>query len=311
MTLQSNAQELFVIDPATPASRLPAYDENMASAMPSHHEGPEKLIALSPLEVSEPVDIEIVVEELPGAPHGTKDPEPALEVTDEPIRAEEKEDANDAKKSKKGEKWDWEKHGPHGFVAWIQSRLSDVPKHSGYDSAGLERAMAYMQKLDNEISKAMRMDLDGELDADKIEEVRCKLDDGVSRLQDRLDKVKSTKKSSRKKKAEVEYFVDEDGFVKEAQKITGVQGVFVTVPIHISSIARTLVNGMVSAGHDIEWSYKKMVERYKLSELDQLSLRQCLFDMGLAMNVDMGLDPDKDVDVGSSDNFNWAANYRG
>lgn len=305
MTLQADAQELFVIDPISPASQLPADVHSILEVV----NPPEHVSAAHSLEVGEPVDIEIVVEELPGAPKGTKDPE-VIEVADEPIRAEEKEDANDAKKSKKADKWDWEAHGPHGFVAWIKSRLDACPKHSGQDSAGLERAIAYLDRLDNEISRAMRIDLDGELDANKIEKVRAELDDGVARLQARLSKVKDAKKA-RRKKAETEYFVDDDGFIKEAQKITGVRGVIVTVPIHISSIARICVNGMVSAGHDVEWIYKKMVDRYELNKIDQLSLRQCLFDMGLAMNVDMGLDPNEDANISSSDNFNWAANFRG
>lgn len=199
MTLQSKAQTLYVIDPISPASQLPAHDEHSVSAIPPHHlhEGKEQLMSGEPLEVSEPVDIEIVVEELPGAPTGTKDP--VIEVAEEPVHVEEQEDANDAKKGKET-KWDWAKRGPHGFVTWVKERLDTVPKHSGYDSAGLERAMSYMEKLDNEISKAMRMDLDSELDANQVEKIRSQLDEGLSRLQARLDKVKDSKKSSKKRK---------------------------------------------------------------------------------------------------------------
>src|SRR5208282_86244 len=246
MTLKSYAQEFFAFDnndyrnKATPGPQLPAHDTSFVSDKHEEHgEHGHNLEHLmfggSPLEVSEPLEIEIVVEELPGAPAGTKDPEPMLEVSEEPIHAEEKDDANDAKKGKdggKGEKWDWSKHGPHGFVAWIKGRIADVPKHSGYDTAGLERAIAYMERVDNEISKAMRMDLDGELDGNKIEVVRSELDDGIARLQSRLDKVKDTKKSNKRKKKS-EYVMDEDGFIKEAQKITGVKGVYVTVPLLI------------------------------------------------------------------------------
>ena len=313
MTLQSTAQELFVIDPISPSSQLPA---DVHSAEIHHHHyhnmsSDESLPQLDghmeSLEVAEPADIEIVVEELPGAPTGTPDPEPLIEINDEPLRVEE--DANDAKKGKgKNDKWDWEAHGPHGFVNWIKARLDDVPKHSGYDSAGLERAMSYLDRLDNEISKAMRMDLDGELDADKIEEVRSKLDDGLARLQARLDKVKKNKKSRKKRS---EYVVDEEGFVKEAQKITGVQGVYVMVPLLISSIARTCVNGMVSAGHDVEDMYSRQVEKWKLNDREQLELRQLLFDMGMPMRIDMGYKPDEQLEVSDSDNFNWAANYKG
>jgi len=203
MTLRSTAQQLYVIDPISPASQLPAHDEHSVSAIPPHHphEGSEQLMSLAPIEVSEPGEIEIVVEELPGAPPGTKHPEPELEVHDETL--EVKDDGEDKKedpKESKNAKWDWSKHGPHGFVAWVKERLDSVPKHSGYDSAGLERAMAYMEKLDSEISKAMRMDLDSELDANNVEKIRAQLDDGLSRLRDRLDKVKDSKKSSKKRK---------------------------------------------------------------------------------------------------------------
>lgn len=355
MTLQSNAQELFAIDPSTPASQLAAYDEHAVSAIPLHHEheGEEQLMSFSPIEVTDPIDVEIVVEELPGAPEGTKDPE--IEVHDEQLHVEDKEEPKDSK-GVKNEKWDWSKHGAHGFVAWVQERLSSVPKHSGYDSAGLERAMAYMDRLDNEISKAMRMDLDGELDANKIEKVRSELDEGLSRLQARLDKVKDAKKSSKKRKKtaqdfgneinnvinrwtdeDINSYVDDTSvsgetwniekalvqianggeepgfegslFIKEAQKIMGVSGVMITVPLLISRIARVCVNGTVSAGHDIEDIYQRQVKKYSLNEREQAEVRQLLADMGYAMREDRGFFPDDDLEVSDSDNMDWAANY--
>lgn len=360
MTLQSHAQALYVIDPMSPASQLPAHDEHAVSAIPPHHEheGQEQLMSFSPIEVVDPdnEDDNIVVEELPGAPEGTKDPE--IEVHDEPLMVEDQEAAKDDKKDGKGaknEKWDWSKHGPHGFVAWVRERLGAVPKHSGYDSAGLERAMAYMDRLDNEISKAMRMDLDGELDANKIEKVRSELDEGLSRLQARLDKVKDAKKSSKKKKKTAQdlsteistvmnRWTDEDinayvedisvpgetwdiqkavvqianggiepgyelGMIKEAQKIMGVSGVMITVPLLISRIARVCVNGTVSGGHDIEDLYQRQVKKYSLDFREQAEVRQLLWDMGYAMREDRGFFPDDDLQVSDSDNMDWAANY--
>jgi hypothetical protein len=355
MTLQSHAQALYVIDPMSPASQLPAHDQHAVSAIPPHHkhEGEEQLMSFAPIEVTEPVDVEIVVEELPGAPAGTKDPE--IEVHDEALHVEDEETSKDDKKDGKNEKWDWSKHGPHGFVAWIKERISSVPKHSGYDSAGLERAMAYMDRLDNEISKAMRLDLDGDLDADKIEKVRSELDEGLSRLHARLDKVKGAKKSSRKKKKtaadlsseiltvmdrwsddDINSYVaettvpgetwtvekaviqlangDEPGFeglslIKQAQKIMGVSGVMITVPLLISRIARVCVNGVVSGGHDIEYIYNNQVKKYKLDDREQAEVRQLIFDMGYTIREDRGYFPEDNVDISSSDNFDWQANY--
>ena len=88
MTFQSTAQELFVIDPNSPASQLPAFDTHTLSEVNNH------VGHLSPIEVSEPAEVEIVVEELPGAPPGS--PEPVLEVSEDPSL--HVEDKNEAKK---------------------------------------------------------------------------------------------------------------------------------------------------------------------------------------------------------------------
>ena len=153
----------------------------------------------------------------------------------------------------------------------------------------------------------MRLDIDGELDANQIEKVRSIIDNGVERLHDRLDKIKTSKKKGRKKKAE---FLS-DGMVKEAQKITGVQGVFVTVPLLISRIARVCINGMVSGGHDIEDLYERQVKFYKLNDREQAEVMQLLADMGYAVTQDRGFMPEHEIHVEDSDNMDWAANYKG
>src|ERR1700676_4185179 len=76
LMLQSTAQELFVIDPTSPASQLPALD--------THEVSETQIAPPAELEVSDAADIMLVVEELPGAPAGTPDPQPVLEVAEEP-----------------------------------------------------------------------------------------------------------------------------------------------------------------------------------------------------------------------------------
>jgi len=302
MSLQliTQAQELVVVDPSgspggTQMSLVPLeVVENPTEHM--HHE--------HDMEVhDDPEVIEVQLQLVPGA-GDLPDPEEVIEVEEK--EEDSKKDDNDAK-PKKNEKWDWESRGATGFIAWIKERCDDVPKHSGQDTAGLERAVAYLERLDNEISKAMRLDLDGDLDANQIEKVRATIDQGVERLHDRLDKIKKNKKVSRKKKSDFEY---SDGLVKEAQKITGVQGVFITVPLLISRIARVCINGMVSAGHDIEDLYERQVKFYKLNDREQAEVMQLLADMGYAVRQDRGFMPNDDVDTRSSDNFDWAANYK-
>lgn len=247
--------------------------------------------------------------DLPGAPSGTKDPE--IEEDSEEIIVEDKDDQksnkSDSEKSTstKQDKWDWKSKGFGQFTVWVKERFEDVPKHSGYDVSGLERAHAYLEKLHSEISKAMRTDIDGELDAQAIAMMHDKIDDGIQKIEDRIEKVRKSKKKSKKSEYE------QDGLVKEAQKIFGVQnGVAVVVPLFISSLARVCVNGMVSGGHDIEDMYRKLVKKFKLTDREKMELIQLLQDMGLPMIKDRGLLPEEGLDPSSSDNMDLAANYK-
>jgi len=290
-------------DPNEAAKQEPT---DFISEEPSEHEPHEHEHSDEPLEVVDSDnDLKGLLE---NESIGLGGPDPEIEVSEvQDVEDENKVDENDAKKPKKNEKWDWESKGASGFIVWVKERCNDVPKHSGYDSAGLDRAIAYLERLDNEISKAMRLDLDGELDADQIEKVRATIDNGIERLQDRLDKVKTHKKSKRKKKA------DEvtEGMVKEAQKITGVSGIMVTVDLLTSRIARVCINGMVSAGHDIEDLYARQVKEYGLNKREQASVMQLLSDMGYALKQDRGYMPDGDFDPASTDNMDLAQNFKG
>jgi hypothetical protein len=313
--LFSTAQELMVFDHSgspmgggSQMSLVPLEVSNNTENEHNHEHNHEHEHGNNIDVKDEPLVIEVELELVPGAGN-SPDPEP------EPIEVHEHEDDkskiddNDAK-SKKSKKWDWESHGATGFIAWIKERCDDVPKHSGLDTAGLERAVAYLEKLDDEISKAMRLDLDGELDANQIEKVRSTIDHGVERLHDRLDKIKKNKKDSRKKKSEFEFSTT---LIKEAQKITGVQGVYITVPLLISGIARTCINGMVSAGHDIEQIYHDQVKKYKLNDREKSEVKWLLFDLGYQIRGDRGYfaNDNEEYDMSSSDNYDYAANYKG
>lgn len=298
--LQSTAQEFIVVDPAS-LSGSPLLEVHDTDHVPSEH-------GLHVMDSDQPIEIEIHLDKLPGAPDGPDpEPEPVLEVVEE----EEEEEKNDTDKSddnsKKSDKWDWASKGADGFIVWIKERFDTVPVHSGYDTAGLERAISYLDKLDAEISKAMRLDLDGDLDANKIEQVRSEIDEGISRLQSRLDLIKSNKKSKRKKKSD---YINQS-IIKEAQKITGVQGIYVVAPLFISRIARVCINGTVSAGHDIEDLYEKQVKKYKLNEREQAEVMQLLADMGYPLRQDRGFMPDEDDLTVFENGMDWAQNYKG
>lgn len=203
------------------------------------------------------------------------------------------------------DQWDWAGVGLTQFMGWLQGMLGAIPPHSGNDISGVERALAYLEALDRIISKAVRSDLKNELDIQQIELARHAIRDGINRLQDRYERLMAGTKRN-KKKAEMQ-----ESLVKEAQKITGVGHVVVTVPLLISRIARVCINGMVSAGHDIEDMFDRQAKTYNLDKREQAELLQLLEDMGYSMRRDRGFLRDEQIDTTRSDNFDWAANYPG
>jgi hypothetical protein len=265
----------------------------------------------SDLEVNEPAeDIAIMVQDLPGV----KELDPAREQD-----LEVRDDGNDTVGSnktmhaedKKHDPWDVEsllaKEGPEALYAWTQHTLDSVPRHSGYDKAGLLRAVGFLEKMIDTLSKAMRADLDGKLDADKMENIFAKIEDGIERIHTRIDKLTSTKKKKRKsKKADLD-----TSLVKEAQKIPGVGAIVIMVPLFISRLARTCINGMVSAGHDLNDSYAQLCDKWDLSEREKAELAQLINDMGYPSISNRGLIADKDDFNKQKGEFDYASNYVG
>jgi hypothetical protein len=298
MSLESSAQFFEVVDPS-PELQFNHGEDNAPllviddSPSEEHSEDHELL-------VKEPLEVEIVIGRLPGAPEDAQEPQ---------IEIEEEEDDSDENKAetKEVDKWSAPKKSEE-FLVWVKERLDKIPGHSGKDTAGIERAISYMEQLDKAISKAMRTDLDGDLDANKIEEVRSKIDQGLEGLKERLNWLNDQKVGKGKKKKKAEFSPE---FVKNAQKITGAHGTYVTVPLLISGIARVCINGVVSAGHDLTDLYKRQVEKYKLNDREKSEVKWLLHDMGFPLRGDRGFMLDnEEYDTSSSDNFDYMANYQ-
>jgi len=247
-------------------------------------------------EHGDDAEISIELPELPGVDG------PVEDIVIEEDEADDQQESHDEVADKPKDKWDWQAHGPDGFVAWVKERFESVPKHSGYDTSGLERAISYLTKLDKEISTAMRLDLDGELPHLLIEDVREEIEDALERLEDRLEKVKQSGKK-KVKKAELNTMFKTAGTTK-------INGIVITVPLLISRLARIAINGLVSAGHDLGDTYNRLVKKYKLDDREKAELMQLLSDMGYPLRQDRGVF-DEELDVTSSDNMDFAANYPG
>lgn len=251
------------------------------------------------VDVDQDGDTDVIfnLSRIPGADNQSDLAVPEIEVEEEP----EVEVVDD-------DKWSW---SLPTFTKWLTKMMDETdpefPRHSGTDTAGLERIISYFSAIDKEISKAVRMDHRNQLPIRVIEKARDTLRKGIEACEERCEEIEAfkypKKQKGKKKKADAS-----NEMVKEAT-FTG--KMVVQVPMFISGIARVLINGMVSGGHDIEDMYLKLDKKYKFSDRDKFELMQVLDDMGYPMRRDRGYLPDEEVDGTSSDNFDWNANYSG
>jgi hypothetical protein len=228
----------------------------------------------------------------------TLPPVPGADTADDIIIVDDKKE-----EQKNEDPWDWRSSGGlKKFPEWLQSMLtSKIPRHNGLSTAGIERTLSFLMNLNKVISNAVRADLNNELDIDIVQNARDEILEGIKRLEERLKRLEA----GTAKKAET----TPEPIVKEAQKITGVKGVMVTVPLLISRIARVCINGSVSGGKDIEKIFAHQVKEYDLTKREQAELLQLLEDMGYPVRRDRGIPVDGDIDITSTDNPEWAANY--
>ena len=252
------------------------------------------------IEVSdEQPEVIFFLDDIPGAPDAED-----IVVLEEGDEGEVEIEAG-SEDSDEADPWKWE---PAGFLSWLQDKFDNVPSHSGYDTTGLEKAISYFELLDKEITKAMRNDFKNEIDSAEAEKAREQIEEGLERLVDRLQKVKTDKYKRHAKKSKTSW-AEEAGLIKEA-KSTKISGITITVPLLISRCARVCVNGSISAGHDLEEIFASQVKEYKLDNREQAELSQLLEDMGYPIIQDRGYAVGEEVNIYKSDNFDWAANYK-
>jgi hypothetical protein len=254
-------------------------------------------------------EFSLSIHDVPGAPDATEIEEPVEDPEDSDVEIEEEGEPGE------GNIWDWGAAGGHkGFLAWLKKMIENIPRHSGHDTTGLEKAIAYFESIDREISKAMRTDFKDEINSAHAEKAREEIENGLERLVERLEKVRTTKYKRHQKKTKKKAWYDvgtEDGFIKEAQKATKITGITITVPLIISLAARVVINGVVSAGHDLEELFDGQVKEWNFDKREKAELAQLLADMGYAMRRDRGFEVGKEVDQTRSDNRDWAASYYG
>jgi hypothetical protein len=249
--------------------------------------------------------MDLVVDELPGVDALDPELEAELEAGDEESEDDLKSSdvKSSEKKSKPREKFDFAGMDTAEFTEKAKELLSNVPKHSGYDRSGLERAISYFDRLDNEISKAMRSDHDGKLDFNVVEHVRAEIEKGQDLLAARIEKLNKGAKKTKRASTDL-------SMVKEAQRAPGIMGIVITVPLLISRIGRVCINGSISAGHSMNDIFFEQAEKYKLNDREKAEVAQFISDCGYPLIEDRGAFADEEVSPESRDNVEWSQQFK-
>ena len=97
----------------------------------------------------------------------------------------------------------WEKDGEHTmFLPYMRQKIQEIPRHRG-TTIGCERAIAYLRRLDREISRAIHSDESNVIDEEEAERLREQLFSDIEVLEDALENLTEKKKKTKAATASV------------------------------------------------------------------------------------------------------------
>lgn len=224
--------------------------------------------------------------------------------------------------------WEEDKD-PAMFIAYLETKLSNIPRHSGNTIPGCERAAAYVKALDNEASQAMRKDFSGDIDEIKLEDLRKQMGEMTDRLENHIERLQKSAVQQQVKfiaqgvcqqcKTAAPVWInpatdtetclscnaeDTDGL----QKTAGLPIMQVYMTPFERAIVGTIINATVSGGRNIEEVYGRLKGKYNFTPREELAFQQLIEDHGYPVYRDRGL-INEPTDPASGDNVEFNTTY--
>jgi hypothetical protein len=202
------------------------------------------------------------------------------------------------------------------FMQYIsESYPSKIPQHDGKSMLGCERATTFLERINSEISRAIRDDVDGKLSDDigTLEDTRINIMKDILVLKNHLSGLKKKFKDKHEKKA-APLWINGAG---ENETIDGEISKNASTPsnivIAISAFERAvsgmLINSTVSAGYDMEEVYEFLKDKYKLTDREELAIMQIVADSGYHIFKDRGAFSGGKEDKDSNRGVDFMKNY--
>ena len=173
--------------------------------------------------------------------------------------------------------------------------------------------MAWLSKLNSEISGAIRSDEEGKLDLDALEGVRVNILRDVMVLRKHISSLKSKLKEEHSKTSSLSAIpvwknssgVDVD--LSDLKKSAGTpNNIVIAVSPFERAISGMMINAHVSAGHPMEDVFEALKSKYDLTDREELSIMQICMDSGFPMFKDRGTISD---DADSASRIDFVKNY--
>lgn len=244
---------------------------------------------------------------------------------------------DEAKDHEEKKETDWENDADHAkFMDYFDKKVKNIPRHSGQTVLGCERAISFLKALLNELSKALRGDLDAKIDEQAAEDRYNDTQNMIDRLEHQVKKLKGTGKTA----GTIDVNIISEGHCEtcnsnvpvwhdvvneevvclncDASILSGDElvktantpklNMFVT-PFQ-RAIVGTIVNSVVSQGKNLNETYGVLKAKYKFTPREELEFFQILSDYGFG-----GISPTdrallgEEQDPQSSTNPELASNY--
>jgi len=233
---------------------------------------------------------------------------------------------------------DWENDGDHSkFMEYLLDKMQKIPPHRGTTTVGIERAIAYLKKIDREISRAIQSDEANVIDETEAEAIRDQIFEFVDRLEEALEKVSS--KKTRRKKPQVKlsssvftrigpegdplYYIRAETDGEESllqvdlqepsdqqvraymeweagnikKEASSAKILLMTDPF-LHEVTNILIRSHVTYGRNIESVYRDLNKKYGFTPRDHLAIHSLLREKGLLLDRDFAR-IDEEIEIGN------------
>lgn len=190
------------------------------------------------------------------------------------------------------------------FMDYISGEYpAKIPMHDGRTTTGCEKAIVFLDRLNSQISRAIKDDVESVLDLEKLEEIRGHIMRDVITLKDHLNNLKRKIKEEHSKKASTDapMWINSEGksvdIVKEATTPHS-RGMVITITPFQRAITGMMINAHVSAGKPMDEVYQALKEKYDITDREELEIIQICMDSGFPFFKDRGtIGEDKDEKI--------------